>query len=222
MQLYHIHRKYDQLQKKYGDQNLDSVYGAGCIDNPDICFVFMNPTGKNISSQKSWKGLKAPWISTKNIWKLFNHLGILSLKTYDQILAKKPNEWDYSFAEQVYKEIADKKIFITNLGKCTQSDASHLSDKVFREYLGLLEQEIAEIKPKKIITLGNQVSSIFLGKDIKVSEVRKKQLRKTINSIIYPTFPVYYPVGQGMRNLPKAIEDMKYVLGLTSTQNYDD
>ncbi len=44
--------EYDKLQLKYGAKELDSIYNGGCIDNPDICFVFMNPTGKNIASSK--------------------------------------------------------------------------------------------------------------------------------------------------------------------------
>ena len=45
--------KYDKLQKKYGAKELDSIYFGGYSKNPDICFVFMNPTGRNIASQKS-------------------------------------------------------------------------------------------------------------------------------------------------------------------------
>ena len=62
---------YDKLQLKYGDKNLDSIYNGGYTNNPDICFVFMNPTGRNIASSKEWHGLKSPWIGTKNIWNLF-------------------------------------------------------------------------------------------------------------------------------------------------------
>ena len=49
---------YDKLQKDYGAKELDSIYFGGCTDNPDVFFVFMNPTGKNIASNKNWKGLK--------------------------------------------------------------------------------------------------------------------------------------------------------------------
>ena len=47
---------YDKLQLKYGDKNLDSIYNGGYTNNPDICFVFMNPTGRNIASSKEWHG----------------------------------------------------------------------------------------------------------------------------------------------------------------------
>lgn len=52
MKLEDLKPKYDKLQKKYGAKELDSIYNGGCTENPDICFVFMNPTGRNIASSK--------------------------------------------------------------------------------------------------------------------------------------------------------------------------
>ncbi|MDR0448931.1 MAG: hypothetical protein LBG89_00510 [Rickettsiales bacterium] len=212
IQIHRLHKGFDRLQSKRGSPNLDSIYGAGCVSNPEICFIFMNPTGKNVSAHKTWRGLKAPWIGTKNTWKLLNSVGVLSNDTLKEILAKKPGDWTYEFAEEVYREIADNKVYITNLGKCTKEDAARVPDSVFREYLGLLEQEIAIVRPKKIITFGNQVSSLFLGKPVKVSEMRKKSLTKIVANEKFPTFPVYYPVGQGMRNMPLAIEDIRFAI----------
>lgn len=143
-----LRKDYDELQVKYGAKELDSIYNGGCEKNPDICFVFMNPTGKNIASDKSWKGRKSPWLGTKNIWKLF------------------------------YK-------------------------------VDLLFKEINIIKPKIIITFGNQVSSIILNKKISISENRKKCYRIQINKNKYKVYPVYYPVGNGIFNIDKSIEDIK-------------
>jgi hypothetical protein len=44
--------EFDKLQKKYGSEKLDAIYGAGRIKNPKIVFVFMNPTVRNIASDK--------------------------------------------------------------------------------------------------------------------------------------------------------------------------
>ena len=49
MNLDELKIKYDKLQLKYGAKELDSIYNGGKSDNPDICFVFMNPTGRNIN-----------------------------------------------------------------------------------------------------------------------------------------------------------------------------
>ena len=204
--------EYDKLQMQYGAKELDSIYNGGCEKNPDICFVFMNPTGKNIASAKSWKGRKSPWLGTKNIWKLFYQVHLLSEEVFHEIQKRKPNEWDYAFCDFVYDEITNKKLFITNLGKCTQVEARPLSDDVLKQYLALLFQEIDIIKPKVIITFGNQVSSIILNKKISVSENRRVCHKLKINKHTYNVYPVYYPVGNGIFNMDKAIEDINWIV----------
>lgn len=204
--------KYDLLQNKYGDKSLDSIYNGGCENNPDICFVFMNPTGRNIASKKEWLGRKSPWIGTKNIWKLFYDVGLVDDSIYEEIRSKKPKEWDYEFADKVYEMVTNKKVFITNLGKCTQIDARPLSDEVLKKYLKLLYKEFEIIKPKVIITFGNQVSSIVLNKKISVSENRKVCHELVINKKKYKVYAVYYPVGNGIFNIDKSIEDIKWII----------
>lgn len=207
-----LKKDYDKLQVKYGAKELDSIYNGGCEENPDICFVFMNPTGKNIASDKTWKGRKSPWLGTKNIWKLFYKVNLLSEETFNKIQEKRPKDWDYEFCDYVYEEIANNKLFITNLGKCTQIDARPLSDEVLKKYLNLLLKEIDIIKPKVIITFGNQVSSIILNKKISVSENRKICHQIEINKNKYKVYPVYYPVGNGIFNIDKSIEDILWII----------
>lgn len=212
MKLEDLKTKYDKLQLKYGYRELDSIYNGGCENEPNICFVFMNPTGKNIASSKSWKGRKFPWLGTKNIWKLFYNIGLLSNETFNKIQEKKPKDWDYEFCDDLYNEIENNKVFITNLGKCTQVDARPLSDEVLKKYLNLLFEEIDIIKPKIIITFGNQVSSIILNKKISVSENRKQYHKLKIKKEEYKVYPVYYPVGNGIFNIDKSIEDIKWII----------
>lgn len=212
MKIDELKKAYDKMQLKYGDKNLDSIYNGGCEKNPNICFVFMNPTGKNIASEKSWKGRKSPWLGTKNVWKLFYSVNLLSKDTFDQIMKKKPKEWNYQFCDYVYDEVSKNKIFITNLGKCTQIDARPLSNDVLKKYLKLLRKEIDIINPKVIITFGNQVSTIILNKKISVSENRKIFHEIKIKNNKYKVYPVYYPVGNGIFNIDKSIEDIKWII----------
>lgn len=207
-----LNKKYDKLQIKYGSRKLDSIYNGGCTNNPDICFVFMNPTGRNIASLKTWKGLKAPWIGTKNIWTLFYKLGLLDEDVYAEIRKIKGKEWTYEFADMVYDNVKKHKYFITNLGKCTQDDARSLKDEVYLEYLKLLYREFEIVKPKVIILFGNQVSSIVLGTKISVSECRRKMFILKIKNNEYKVYSVYYPVGNGSFNVDKAILDIKYIM----------
>lgn len=211
MKLEDLKEKYDKLQKKYGAKELDSIYNGGCTENPDICFVFMNPTGRNIASSKQWKGIKSPWIGTKNIWDLFYQLDLMDEEIYNKIKKFKAYEWTEEFAEEVYDDVKKHRYFITNLGKCTQVDARELPDSVYKEYLDLLKKEIEIINPKVIILFGNQVSSIVLDQKISVSQCRKKIFKNEINKKEYSFYSVYYPVGNGRFNINKSIEDIKYI-----------
>ena len=172
----------------------------------------MNPTGKNISSEKSWQGLRAPWIGTKQVWKLFYNLNLLGENLYIKIQKSKPNYWDPSFAKEVYENISDYKVYITNLAKCTQLDARPLKNFVFQEYLSLMFKEISIINPLNIITFGNQVSSILLNTPTRVSDFKGDEHKiLKINNINYKIYPTHYPVGQGARNMPLAIERIKTI-----------
>lgn len=202
-------KEYDRLQEKYGDPNLDSITFGGCLKNPDVCFVFMNPTARNITASKEWKGIKSPWVGTKNVWNLFNQLGVIDDEIYTRIRNIRGSEWTYEFANEVYSQVAKNKFYITNLAKCTQVDARALPDSVFRNYLKLFLQEMEIVKPKKLILFGNQVSSIVLGEKISVSLVRKKEF--LLNNK-FKCYSVYYPVGNGRFNVDKAIEDILYIM----------
>lgn len=212
MQLNILHKKFDKLQLKHGDPSLSSIYGCGDISSPNIMFIFMNPTGRNISCTKDWKGIKAPWLGTKQVWNIFNSLKYISDISYGKTQKYKANEWNEEFANEIYTELKNSKVYITNLAKCTQLDARPLSNRVFKEYLELMEEEISIIKPKKIVCFGNQVSSILLNMNISVSKYEK--IENEILEILgesYTVYPTYYPVGQGRRNMGKAIERIKMI-----------
>lgn len=212
MKLEDLNKEYDKLQVKYGSKQLDSIYNGGCDNNPDICFVFMNPTGRNIASNKEWVGPKSPWIGTKNIWDLFYAVNLLDQDIYEKIKTIKGSEWTIDFANEVYNNVKKYKYFITNLGKCTQIDARPLSDNVYKKYLKLLEKEIEIINPKVIVLFGNQVSSIVLNAKISVSRVRRQVFKKNICGKSYKCYSVFYPVGNGRFNINKSIEDIKWII----------
>ena len=213
MKLVNLYKEYDKLQEIYGAKELNSIYNGGCCNNPDICFVFMNPTGKNVSSSKTWNGIRAPWLGSKNIWDLFYKLNLLNEDIYFKIKSIKGKDWTEEFAHQVYQDVTNHKYFITNLGKCTQIDARELPNSVYEKYLDLLYKEIEITNPKVIILFGNQISSIFLKEKISVSQCRKKLYKININDKYYNCYSVYYPVGNGRFNMDKAIEDIKFIIG---------
>ena len=206
-----LNNKIYELQKVHGHPLLDPIISGGCFDNPKICFVFMNPTSRNVASSKEWTSLKAPWIGTKNIWKMFHQLGYLDDDIYEQIQKLMPYEWDYDFAEKVYDNIKRHGLYITNLAKCTQIDAQPLFNEVFKSYLDIFLEELNLINPGIVITFGNQVSSIILKRNIFVSKQRGENFNLEHKGRIYKVFPTYYPVGQGQRNLHLVIEDIQKI-----------
>lgn len=205
-------KKYDKLQNKYGSKELNSVYGCGCLNNPKVALVFMNPTKRNIATDKSWQGLKAQWLGTKQIWDFLVKCDLFSSKINEEIKNKKPNEWTEEFCEYVYDEVDKQKIWITNLAKCSQDDARALPNKVFIEYKDLLKKELKIVNPQKIFFFGNQVSSIMLDENITVSTARLKKFMLNIDGKNYESYVLFYPVGNGRFNQDKAIEDIKIIL----------
>jgi hypothetical protein len=212
LQLEQLKLEIDKLQQKHGDKNYTALYGTGCIKKLDMMFLFMNPTAKNISVSKDWNGMKAPWLGLKNTWKLMYKLNVISEKTYNIITPMKPIDWTPDFTVKLYEEVAKNKIYLTNLARCTQSDARHVSDIIFRESRDVTLEEIKLLKPKFIIAFGNQVSSNLLQKSIKVSECRKQKYELKIGNEVYDVYPTYYPVGMGQRNMSKAIEDILSII----------
>jgi len=208
MSLDNLNQEFVRMQTSFGDSNLDAIISGGHTDRPDIALVFMNPTGKNVASSKDWSGLKAPWLGTKNIWSLFRDIGILDEYLYSQIRANKPADWTPEFAAEIYDNLASRRIYVTNLAKCTQTDARPLPDSVYSQYLDLFRQELGIIKPKATVLFGNQVSSIVLDQKISVSQVRKQLFKRDSHRF----YSVFYPVGNGRFNIEKSIEDLRWIL----------
>ena len=205
-------KEFDILQEKFGSVNCNSVYGGGKDNKPDFCLVFMNPTAKNIATNKEWKGIRCQWLGTKQVWNFLANAGLFDKDLNNQIQNMRPKDWSPKFCKEVYDEVAKQGLYITNLAKCTQDDARPLPDKVFKEYRDLLLEEIKMVNPKKIILFGNQVSSIVLNKKVSVSEYRKISEDLVIDKKNFKCYPVYYPVGNGSFNAPKAIEDIKFIV----------
>ena len=212
MQIESLIPKFDILQKKYWDKNLKAVYWAGETDHPEICLVFMTPTARNVSTAIEWTGLRAPWVWTKNIWKMLNSLWLLGDGMNRRIQRMKASDWNDAFTSELYAYVAKQNIYITNLSKASQTDAKHLKNTLYKSYLELFLQEMHIVSPKKIIAFGGQVNSVIYGKNIQIADWRKKHFSLDYNEKCYTIYPVYYPVWQWMRNISLAKEDITYIL----------
>ena len=207
-----LQKKYDQMQEIYGSKELNSVYGGGCRKNAKVALVFMNPTRRNVATSKSWAGIKAQWLGTKQIWDFLTKCGLFGEKLNSKIKAMKPNEWTPQFCEDVYAEVEKNGLWITNLAKCSQDDARPLSDEVFLQYKDLLLEELEKVEPKKIFFFGNQVASIVLNEKIAVSTCRKKAFFLKLGKKQVQCYALFYPVGNGRFNQSKSVEDIRNIL----------
>ena len=72
-------------------------------------------------------------------------------------------------------------------------------------------KKIEIINPKIVILFGNQVSTVFLKEKISVSQCRKKEFIKVINSKEYRCYSIFYPVGNRGFNIDKYIEDILWI-----------
>lgn len=205
-------KRYDKLQDIYGSKELNSVYGGGCNKNAKVALVFMNPTKRNIATDKSWTGLKAQFLGTKQVWDFITKCGLFNEELNKVIQSKKSSEWTPEVCEKVYNEVEKQGLWITNLAKCTQDDARPLSDEVFIQYKDLLKEELKLVNPQKIFFFGNQVASIMLDEKITVSTTRKKKFELNIDDNVYDSYAIYYPIGNGRFNQHKAVEDIKEIL----------
>ena len=68
------------------------------------------------------------------------------------------------------------------------------------------------------------LDSYILDRNISVSQCRKQNFSKNIAGKNYKVYPVYYPIGNGMMNIDKAIEDLDYIIrtNLKSQKDMDD
>ena len=153
-------------------------------------------------------------MGTKNIWKMLFAAGLMDKKVLDKTQRLKPYEWTPDLALEIYSDSADRGLYMTSLVKCTQIDARPLNLGIFRECLPSTYKEIASVRPKAIITFGNLVSSMLLGRKILISKDPESRYEIKIGKSSFMVYPTYYPVGQGMRNMPKAIERIKEIVSM--------
>jgi len=212
MQLLQTHWHADYIHEQYGDTSFSAVYGAGCVDNPKLVLVFMNPTAKNVSAHPDRSWIRAPRLGFKQTRKMLYALWWIPEQLFMQTQALHTSLRQPDFAHNLYKELSNKGIYITNLAKCTQSDAKPLPNQVFRDSLPWFVHEMHCLWASALVTFGNQVSSIVCNTPINVSWYEDNQKCVVdLDNKTFDVYPCFYPVGMGYRNINKAIDRLKAV-----------
>lgn len=215
MQLIKLNKRLESaLRKEYGTLEFNPIFGAGCLKNP-IVLVFMNPTYRNVSSHKGWRGIQAPWIGVRYVWKFFHLIGAVGEDTLQEINSTK--KWTEDFAEKVYGEVASNGFYITNISKHTQSHSDMPKDNSYELCMPYLLEELQALKPRYIVTLGaigfksltglgefsERCNKMLKSKKIAIYASKDKKL----NNIV----PCFYPVGRAQFNMGKAVGIIKII-----------
>lgn len=199
----------------HGNHTLDAISGAGQTNKPKLALVFINPTHRNISTQKKWEGIKAPWIGCNNIWKLFVDAGLIEESIYAKMLVF-GKEWPEAFADEVYRHVQKRELYITNIVKWAGLDAKLPEKSKMEIYLPLLMQELGELNADKIVLFGQLTfDAVIRGMGLHYSFKQLNEAALKNSDIPYvPTrygriVACYFPVGQGIKNVKKAEEILR-------------
>lgn len=178
-------------------------------------FVFINPTKRNISSDKKWKGPRFPFIGTKQVWRIFHRAGLFDDELMQQI--NNSSNWSVEFTNKVLEFLKKKEFYITNIVKWTGQDATLPDSEKIKLFLPILENEIGLVQPEYILTLGLIPFEKLTGQKIKLADYYEKITRsgklEFYNHNSTKIIPCYFPIGRG--NPGKAVEILKMVKKLT-------
>jgi uracil-DNA glycosylase family 4 len=191
---------------------LRHIMGGGLEKEPDIMFVFINPTHRNITSRADYDGPRFPFLGTNEIWKVFADAGLLE----PDLVRRVGNGWNQELIEKVICTVREAGLYFTNLVKCTQPDSRMPSRKMIRKKLDLLLKEISIVHPKLIVAFGILPFETLSNAELKLATHYQNQISST-DLLTYPSipvldevfqvFPCYFPVGRGDRK--RAIDLLK-------------
>jgi len=202
-------------KENFPDNDLMPILGGGQEKNPKLMIVFINPTHRNISSNKDWSGPRFPFIGRVRPWVEFHKAGLFDDELIEKI--KSDSNWSVDFTNQVLTYLRKKGLYLTNIVKNTGHNADLPKADQINLYLPIFKREIELVNPDYIVALGLIPINALLKENIKLADyyetVRKKGKIITynldINSKQYKLIPCYYPIGRG--NPAKAIEILRLI-----------
>ena len=198
-------------KQNFPENDLMPIVGNGKTEKPKVMFVFINPTKRNISSDKNWTGPRFPFIGTKQIWRIFHRAGLFDDKLINQI--NNSSTWSVEFTNKVLNFLKEREFYITNIVKWTGHDAALPDFEKIKLFLPILEKEIELVQPQYIVTFGLIPFEKLTGQKIKLSDYYDKSVKN--NKLEFYSFnstkvvPCYFPIGRG--NPKRAVEILKLV-----------
>lgn len=182
--------------------SLQHILGVGDTQSPKFMLLLINPTYRNISSQSAYKGWRFPFIGVKSLWDVFLKSSLIAKETHDFI---DQGKWGRETQRKILQDIKERKIYLTNLSKCTRSDASYPNRETVDYHLRILKEELKILKPQIIISLGLFPFEKLIGQKIKLLRYYKDVVAgniKTFSLVKHSNLkskvvPCYFPTGRG-------------------------
>lgn len=205
-------------RQHFPENSLAPIVGNGESQKPKFMFVFINPTKRNISSEKNWKGPRFPFIGTRQVWRVFHKADLFDYSLMDRINAG--SDWTLEFTDKVLAFLKKRGFYFTNIVKWTGHDAGLPDSEKIKLFLPVLKKEIEIVRPKYAVAFGLIPFEGLTGKKIRLAEYYKTAVKsgklKTydlkVNSVKTKVIPCYFPVGRG--NPKRAVEILKLLDGL--------
>ena len=210
--LYQLWQHVHELNKQnFPNNKLMPIVGNGKTFKPKVMFVFINPTKRNISSDKNWKGPRFPFIGTKQIWRIFHRSGLFD----DELMHEINNSsiWSVEFTNKVLNFLQKQEFYITNIVKWTGEDATLPDSEKINLFLPTLEKEIEIVQPEYIVTFGLIPFERLTKQKIKLKNYYSEVINnKKLKFYLFKSskiIPCYFPVGRG--DPKKSVEILKLV-----------
>lgn len=196
--------------------NLQHVLGVGDTQKPRFALILINPTHLNISSHPDWDSYRFPFIGVRHFWKVFQRSGIIPSALLDEIYK---NDWSKELLEQIIGQLSQKRIYLTNLVKCTKDSPKYPSKETIAYGKSLVVEELRILRPKNVICFGLLTFWELTGRMVKLGSYyegfRKREIWPFPPSVELGLqsriFPCYFPAGRG--NPARAAEMLGFYLG---------
>ncbi len=183
-------------------RGLRHVPGGGCVDQPDLMLVFINPTVRNITAHASWDGPRFPFAGKPKLWQILAEAGWITADLPDRMAALGPTP---AMVELLITEAQERRLYLTNAVKCVD-DGSNLPPAA-RVAAGwsLLQQEIALVRPRAIVAMGLIPFGVLTGRSVRLADELWSAQHEHYNAYpshlidgrTYPIYPCYFPTGRG-------------------------
>ena len=200
-------------EKHFPGHELMPIMGNGQCSEPEVMFVFINPTHRNASSVRSWMGPRFPFIGTKQVWSVFHRAGLLGDELAYRI--RHGAAWDLELTRNVLRELQARSLYLTNVVKWTGHDAALPAKEMVELFMPILQREIEIVRPRRIVAFGQLPFTNLTRLKVKLADYYADAVRtgvlKTFECAVTATgsqvVPCYFPVGRG--NPSRAVDLLK-------------